>query len=393
MQIILSLCGCPTFTCAGAPVDRVTVRADRILLVLPSLERGGGERVLLQLAGSFAASGREVHVATLLGGGPLRVFVPAGVTLHELIDAGDVPRGFTLVWKALPRLALLIRAIKPHAVLSTMTGTNLLVALACMLLRPCTRLVLREAASLVNANSALKRLAMRWLYRRADGLVAVSAGVAQDLRGLGLSADRTHVIRNPVDVDRLRYLADVGLPLSNHGDDPYVVSLGRLAEQKDHPTLLRAYATSALRASHRLVVVGGGEWGGKLKCLAGELGVSDRVLFTGAMDNPYRVLADADLHVLSSRWEGYPNVLLEALALGVPVVSTDCPHGPREILDGGRYGRLVPVADPAALAHAMDAELKQRSSGFATMLETHAPGTVASSYLALMDDLYAKGLS
>ena len=367
------------------PVDPVTVRADRILLVLPSLERGGGERVLLQLAGSFVASDREVHIAVLLGGGPLRGFVPDGVTLHELIDAGDALRGLALVWRALPRLASLIRTIKPHAVLSTMTGTNLLVALACMVVRPRAHLVLREAASLVNAKGALKRLAMRWFYRRADGLVAVSAGVAQDLRGLGLSGDRIHVIRNPVDVGRLRHLAEVGQPLSDHGDEPYVVALGRLAEQKDHPTLLQAYASSALRASHRLVIVGGGEWHGKLKHLTDELGLGNRVLFTGAMDNPYRVLSDAKLHVLSSRWEGYPNVLLEALALGVPVVSTDCPHGPREILVDGRHGRLVPVADASALARAMDQELKKPSSGIEAVLAAHRPQVVASGYLALLD--------
>ena len=371
--------------CAGAPVDRVTTRADRVLLVLPSLERGGGERVLLQLAGSFLAAGREVHVVALLGGGPLRPLVPDAVTLHELIDTGDAPKGLALAWKAFPKLASLIRTVKPHAVLSTMTGTNLLVVLACMRARIRTRLVLREAASLVNTKSVLKRQAMRWLYRRADGLVAVSAGVAQDLRGLGLSDDRIHVIRNPVDVERLRYLAGVGRPLSNHGDESYVVSLGRLAEQKDHPTLLHAYAASALRASHRLVIVGGGEGHKRLQRLVNELGLTDRVVFMGVMDNPYRVLMDAELHVLSSRWEGYPNVLLEALALGVPVVSTDCPHGPRELLDDGRYGRLVPVADAAALARAMDEELKQPSSGVEAVLAAHRPQVIASHYLALLD--------
>ncbi|WP_201313628.1 glycosyltransferase [Dyella sp. EPa41] len=371
----------------------MTARADRILLVLPSLERGGGERVLLQLAGSFVASGREVHVAVLLGGGPLRSFVPGEVTLHELVDAGDAPKGLALAWRSFPRLVSVIHTIRPHAVLSTMTGTNLLVVLACMVARTRARLVLREAASLVNAKGALKRLAMRWLYRDADNLIAVSTGVAQDLRGLGLSGDRIHVIRNPVDVDRLRHLAEVGLPLSGHGDEPYVASLGRLAEQKDHSTLLHAYAASLLRASHRLVIVGGGELHMYLKHLVDELGLTDRVLLTGAMDNPYRVLADAKLHVLSSRWEGYPNVLLEALALGVPVVSTDCPHGPREMLNDGRYGRLVPVGSATALARAMDEELKQPSSGIEAVLAVHHSQVIASRYLALLDNEAAGGQS
>lgn len=360
-------------------------RADRLLLVLPSFERGGGERVLLQLAGAFQAAGREVHVVALLGGGPLRSLVPETVTLHELIEVSEASKGLSLAWKAFPRLAKLIRAIRPHAVLSTMTGTNLLTVLSCMRARVPARLVLREAASLVNTKSTLKRLAMRSLYRRADGLVAVSSGVAQDLRGLGLAHDRIHVIRNPVDLDRLQYLAGTGQPVSRPGDEPYLVSLGRLAEQKDHPTLLRAYAASALRVSHRLIIVGGGERHEMLKKLADELGLADRVLFTGGMDNPYRVLADADLHILSSRWEGYPNVLLEALALGVPVVSTDCPHGPREMLDGGRYGRLVSVGDSTALARAMDEELKRPSPGVEVVLAAHRPQVIASRYLALLD--------
>lgn len=372
----------------GALVDQMTARADRILLVLPSLERGGGERVLLQLAGSFLAAGREVHVVALLGGGPLRSFVPDGVSLHELTHAGDTSKGLVLAWRAFPRLVALIRTLAPQVVLSTMTGTNLLAALACLRARTQVGLVLREAASLVNAKGALKRLAMRWLYRRADGLVGVSAGVAQDLRGLGLADDRINVIRNPVDVERLRSLASAGRPLSNHGDEPYVVSLGRLTEQKDHPTLLRAYAASALRVSHRLVIVGDGVWLGQLKQLAEELGLGDRVVFTGAMDNPYRVLADAKLHILSSRWEGYPNVLLEALALGVPVVATDCPHGPREILDDGILGRLAPVRDVVALACAMDEELRHPSFAGEAMLAAHNHQAIASRYLALLDGVH-----
>lgn len=377
-------------TCAGAPVERMTARADRILLVLPSLERGGGERVLLQLAGSFVAAGREVHVAALLGGGPLRQAVPDAVVLHELIVAGDAPKGFALVWKALPKLVSLMRTVRPQAVLSTMTGTNLLVVLACMLALIRTRLLLREASSLVNTKSALKRQTMRWLYRRADGLVAVSAGVAQDLRGLGLPDDRIHIIRNPVDVGRLRQLARVDLPPEARDKVPYVVSLGRLTEAKDFHTLLQAYAVSALRGSHHLIIVGEGEQRANLENLVWALGLADRVLLIGAMDNPHGVMAGAAMHVLSSRWEGYPNVLLEALALGVPAVATDCPHGPREILDGGRYGRLVPVGDVVALASAMDAELGRPSVAGDAVLAAHSPQVITSRYLALLDGAYER---
>lgn len=366
-------------------VDCVAARADRILLVLPSLERGGGERVLLQLARSFLDAGRAVHVAVLLGGGPLRCDVPDAAVLHELVDAGRAVKGFALARQAFPRLVSLMREVKPHAVLSTMTGTNLLTVLACMQAHTGSRLVLREASSLVNARSAFKRLAMRWLYPKAAVVIAVSNGVADDLRDLGMAGDRIRVVRNPVDVDRLQQLAADGPLLPDTNGAPYVIALGRLTEAKGYPTLLRAYAGSQLRHSHRLVIVGDGEQRANLESLVSELDLADRVLLPGAMDNPHRVLANAALLILSSRWEGYPNVLLEALALGVPVVATDCRHGPREILDGGRYGHLVPTGDPTALARAMDAELAQPTSGFEAVLAAHDPGITASSYLALLD--------
>ncbi|GAB3793488.1 glycosyltransferase [Dyella agri] len=369
----------------------MTARADRILLVLPSLERGGGERVLLQLAGLFQAAGREVHVVALLGGGPLSAAVPGTVVLHELIAAGEAAKGLALAWKALPRLVSLIRTVKPQAVLSTMTGTNLLAVLACMRARICTRLVLREASSLANTKSVLKRQAMRWLYGRADELVAVSAGVAQDLRGLGLAGDRIHVVHNPVDQERLRHLAHTGPELEEMAGTPYVIALGRLTEAKDYPLLLRAYAASKLLHSHRLAIVGEGEQRNRLESLVRELGLADRVSLPGALDNPFRALADAAMLVLSSRWEGYPNVLLEALALGVPVVATDCEHGPREILDGGRYGRLVPVGDAVALSHVMDATVERPSSGFEAVVAAHHPGAVAPNYLALLDGVSVSG--
>ena len=325
-------------------------------------------------------------MAALLHGGSLRSEVPAAAVLHELVDAAHAARGFTLARLAYPRLVSLMGAIKPDAVLSTMTGTNLLTAIAHKRIRGFgSRLLLREASSLVNTKGFLKRQAMRWLYRSADVLITVSEGVASDLCGLGLSRDRIHVIHNPVDVERLRRLAAVGLPLNVPDKTPYVVSIGRLTEAKDFPTLLRAYAASELRGSHRLVIVGEGEQRANIELLVRDLNLEDRVQLTGAMDNPYRVLADAALHVLSSRWEGYPNVLLEALALGVPVIATDCPHGPRELLEGGRYGRLVPVADPRSLAQAMIAEVAQPSAERARAVIAHDPQEIASRYLALLD--------
>jgi len=306
--------------------------------------------------------------------------------LHELVDPRDATKGFALARRALPKLESLLRSIQPQAVLSTMTGTNLLAVLARMRARGGMRLVLREASSLVNTRSVLKRQAMRWLYRRADALVAVSIGVAQDLYSLGISNERIHVIHNPIDRDRLQRLANAGSGLTEANGAPYVIALGRLTEAKDYPTLLRAYASSELRRTHRLVIVGEGEQRARLRDAARELGIVDRVVLAGGMDNPFHVLAGAALLVLSSRWEGYPNVLLEALALGVPVVATDCRHGPRELLDGGRYGRLAPVADPTALARVMEVECAHPSGRADEVIAGHDARVVASRYLEVLDD-------
>ncbi|HKU80437.1 MAG TPA: glycosyltransferase [Rhodanobacteraceae bacterium] len=359
-------------------------RANRILLVLPSLERGGGERVMLQLARSFLAAGREVHLAVLQGGGPLRGEVPDTAVLHELIPAGHA-RGFALAWQVFPGLVSLMRGMQPDAVLSTMTGTNLLTTLACMRARTGSRLVLREASSLINARGFLKRKAMRWLYRRADMVVAVSRGVAEDLRALSVPNGRLRVIHNPLDRERVRKLAALGSIPPELEQASYVIALGRLTEAKDYPTLLRAYADSQLHHSHRLVIVGDGEERAKLEAIARQLGVTAHVLFSGALANPYRVLAGAALLVLSSRWEGYPNALLEALALGVPVVATDCRHGPRELLEGGRHGRLVPVGNPRALARAMADECGRPANPAEEVIAAHDAGFVASRYLDVLD--------
>lgn len=368
----------------------MTLRADRILLVLPSLERGGAERVMLQLARSFHADGREVHLAVLAGGGPLRVEVPEAVVLHELVDTTQTGKSFVLARKAFPRLVLLMRKLRPQAVLSTVTGTNILTVLACMGSRLRLRLALREAASTINAKHALIRWAMSILYRRADIIIAVSGGVADDLLKLGIPSEIIQVLHNPVDKERLIHLSRVGPDAPYVDGGRYIIALGRLAEQKGYSTLLRAYHASNVRSSHYLVIVGGGEQRAMLESMVCELKLGDRVVFTGALDNPFRILADAELLVLSSNWEGCPNVLLEALALGVPVVSTDCPHGPRELLENGKYGRLVPVNNPAALAHAMEAELAEPSPGADCAMAKHNTHSIASRYLSWLDDMSGK---
>ena len=197
---------------------------------------------------------------------------------------------------------------------------------------------------------------LRAACARCEGVIAISQGLADHFLGLtGADPGKVHVIHNPAVPPGLADLAAERLddPWLGPDQPPVVVAVGRLTVQKDFPTLIRAFA--ALRAIRRcrLMIIGQGELLAALQGLCGELGVADDVRFCGFQPNPWKYMRNAAVFVLSSAWEGFGNVLAEALSLGVPVVSTDCPYGPREILQDGRLGRLVPVGDPAALAEAM----------------------------------------
>ena len=200
------------------------------------------------------------------------------------------------------------------------------------------------------------RILVRRLYPTADAIVCVSEGVRQGMQQMfDLPPDKLHCIYNPLDVDRIRRLMvePVDHAWIAKPDVPVIVAVGRLTEQKDYPTLLKAFALLTRERPARLVILGEGEEEARLTALANELNISECVAFLGFQKNPFAWFRACDLYVLSSRWEGLSCSLLEALACDARVVSTDCPSGPGEILEGGKWGRLVPVGDANALAQAM----------------------------------------
>jgi glycosyltransferase involved in cell wall biosynthesis len=214
------------------------------------------------------------------------------------------------------------------------------------------------------------RLARR-LYPRADRVIAVSGDVRDDLvAAAGVSPQRIAVVHNPVvddDVERraAEPLADSWLA---PGEPPVVLGVGRLVAQKDFPTLIRAFAHVRARRTARLCILGDGPARASLATLARELGIADDVALPGFVPNPLPYMARAAVFVLSSAWEGLPGALIEAMACGCPVVSTRCPGGAAEILDGGRYGPLVPVGDDGALAEAIVTTLATRPDARALRL-------------------------
>jgi len=192
-----------------------------------------------------------------------------------------------------------------------------------------------------------------WFYPWADGVVAVSKGVADDLAQVTkISRDRIQVIYNPIVTPEFREKTRAPLqhPWFESGEPPVILAVGRLTGQKDFVTLIEAFARVRRTQPARLLILGEGEERAVLEEKVKELGLEQDASLPGFVANPYPYMCRAKVFVLSSRWEGLPGVLIEALYCGAPLVATDCPSGPREVLAGGKHGQLVPVGNAGALA-------------------------------------------
>jgi glycosyltransferase involved in cell wall biosynthesis len=340
-------------TTAGRHADRTATLP--ITIYLSRLNGGGAEKMMVKLANQFAADGLGVTVIVSEGGGPLEQQLAPAVEVLSLNARHSL--------RATLRLARLLRRRRPPVILSALTYPNISAVLAARLAGGWTRVVISERNTtshwLANRGwlrSALEKPLLRALYSRADAIVAVSEGVADDLRNLmRRKGPPIVVIYNPTIEERAEEAEaePPDHPFLTEGGGPVVVAAGRLHRQKDFPTLIRAFARLRTIRNARLLLLGEGPERAALEQLVAELDLSDTVAMPGYAANPLAAFGRAQLFVLSSRFEGFPNVLVEALWTGVPVVSTDCPSGPREILEGGRYGSLVPVGDVAALADAM----------------------------------------
>ena len=259
-----------------------------------------------------------------------------------------------------PELVRYLRGQRPDAMLSTLFFTNVMAIWACRWVERPPRLVLREANTIsakgTQADHWKYRLMpylSRWFYPWADRVVTVSEAAGEDLIDVtGIAEEKVRTIYNPVVTENLKQQArePVDHPWFREGAPPVVLGAGRLEKQKDFETLIRAFSRIRKSTTARLVILGKGSRKSQLEELAHALEVRDDVLLPGFVDNPFKYMARAGVFALSSRFEGLPGVLIQAMATGCPVVSTDCPSGPREILEEGRYGPLVPVGDPEALA-------------------------------------------
>lgn len=376
-----------------------TTRPQRpdVAFFLPHLGGGGVERVVLNLINGLSARGHVVELVLMQATGALLADLPSHVHVVDLRLRGphEVVFGF-----ALPGLARYLRAHRPRILYSGMTSINAVAIVARALANVDTRVVVSEhVPPSVNVRThVLKRplpLVIRSAYPHADAIVAVAGALADDLANVGrLPRDTIDVVYNPAVDDALlsQAVRDPGHPWLV-ADVPVLLGVGRLTPQKDFGTLIEAFALVRRDRAARLVILGEGPDRAALEAQARRLGVSEDVSMPGFSAVPAAFMARASVFVSSSAYEGLAMALMEALACGCPCVSTDCLTGPQEILDGGRYGPLVPVGDAAALALAimqtMDAPLPRdvlRTRGMAFSVDRSV-----AAYEALFERLASTG--
>lgn len=405
-------------------VPQHDARPPRVALFVNRLTQGGVQHSFVGLAEAIIERGCDVDLVVGDRGGFFEHATPPGlrtIFLHQgaardyLINdlrarlGGWVHRDrqfvrqLTLRYRSyLPGLSRYLKSQRPDAMLSAKTLGNLVAILARKRSRAATRVVVSERSHVSESiarsrrpwkTTVLPRL-MQELYPLADEIVSISRHVGDDLaRVIGLQRNRITTIYNAL-------LRPSGLdaPAADHpwfrDDMPVILGAGRLSKQKDFPTLIHAFALVRKRRPARLMIIGEGEDQALLEKLAASHGISDDVLLLGFQANPFAFMKAADLFVLSSTHEGFGNVLLEALASGCAIVSTDCPAGPSEILDDGRFGRLVPVGETDAMAEAIEATLDRPplSQPLLARAEAFSMDRTAGQYLACLLPDYLRPL-
>ncbi|PZS17213.1 MAG: glycosyl transferase [Pseudonocardiales bacterium] len=326
----------------------------KVVVFMPSFAGGGAESVTLALCGGLARNHFDVHLVVGTGDGELRDSVPDDVSTCDI--------GASRTAYAIGGLLRYLRRERPDVVISAISHANIIAAFAVKLaMCRCKLIVVHHNTTSISTRRTLRRrdrlvpLLCGIAYRLADRIIAVSAGVADDLaRSSHLPIERIQVLPNPIDYARIRELSRDAARQDSVpcGDGPLLVAAGRLEPQKGLDTLLRSIAQ--VESPCRLVILGDGSLRAELLSLVENLGLAGRVSLPGFVANPYPYFRQAQVYVLSSRWEGLPTVLLEALAFRLRIVSTDCPSGPSEILSGVQGAELVPVDDPGGLAAAIE---------------------------------------
>jgi len=333
-------------------------RLDRIAIFFHDLGIGGAERVMLQLAEGFIDIGHPVDLVLARAQGLLLPEVHPDARVIDFSTKSPA----VMFWKLIKYLL----TEKPVVLLSPFEVTSVIAIMAKKITGVSTKVVVRISTNLsknkrTKWKKIIERVVVSKMYLLADGIIAVSRGVAEDLVSyVRIPFERITVIYNPIITDRLVQSAQAAVnhPFFADDHDPVILGVGRLAEEKDFTMLIKAFDLVRRKIPARLIILGEGTERSTLERLIDSSGLQGVVDLSGFHLNPFAFMKKASVFVLSSKWEGLPGVLIQALACGCPVVSTDCYSGPSEILNGGQYGQLVPVGDVEAMASAIVAVLE-----------------------------------
>lgn len=359
----------------------------RLAVFLPSLEGGGAEGVMTAIMNGLAARGVCIELYLAKASGIHLARLDSQIRIHDL-KAGSVLR-------AIPGLARALQRSQPDTLFSAMSHANVAAWIAARLagqFRP--RLVLSERMSLQAREKFYNSLSektikalMPSMIAQADAVIVPAASmIPAYMHHCRVDVTKFRAIPNPIPVVRDRSTIG-GWPLGERlrrEGRRIVLSVGRLSAVKDYPTLIRAFAALPQVHNAQLVILGEGEERPALTSLIGELGLGERVSLPGYCVDPIAAMAGCDVYVLSSRFEGLPNALLEALSVAATVISTDCPTGPRELLDGGRLGTLVPVGSVTAMARAIDDALSNRTVRAPADLSGYSLDKIVEEYVATL---------
>lgn len=319
----------------------------KIALFLPSFAGGGAEKAMVQLANALVARNYCVDLVVVTAGGECKNQIDPVVNVIDLKKSRLILSLFALI--------RYLKLNKPTVLYSSMTHSNLIACCAKVLSRANVPLFMREVAMLQRAKlkDKISVFLAKYAYRYVDGVITCSQVLADDLvKQFDLNQSKVKCIYNPFDFEKIHQLSELVLNDEVLMGKKYLLAAGRLVEDKNYPALLKVFARVSKKSSAVcLVILGQGKLKSALEKLADDLSIKDKVLFLGFKENPYQYMKHASVFVLSSKSEGLPCVLVEALICGCPVVSTDCPvGGPRELLQQGKLGALVPVGDDVAMA-------------------------------------------
>ena len=364
----------------------------RLAFFIQDLKGGGAERMMVNLANALVET-ENVKVDFVLVRN-IGVYISLISPKIRVIPLNTRKVAFSI-----PALVRYIDRTSPDAMLSTLVHCNIAALIAKKLSRTKTLFLIREANRLQLNQKNLRFLLIRLSYRLikfiypwADAVFAVSKGVATELQDkIPAISNKLIVMNNPVITSLLYNLStiEVNHPWLLDNTTPVILGVGRLNKQKNFPLLINAFSRVVSTLSARLIILGEGPERTALEELIVSLNLNEKVALPGFNENPYAYMSRASVFVLSSDWEGSPNVLVEAMALGTPVIATDCPSGPAEILENGKFGFLVPVDNVALLADAIIQSITCTKGNSNTLVRTHVyeASRVAKEFTEIIKNL------